>query len=36
MQSAKVDLKKAPPEAQVTGVSYCGDTYTIKTAAGKH
>jgi cytochrome c len=35
MQSGGQDLKKAPPEGQVTALSYCGDTYTVKTADGK-
>jgi cytochrome c len=35
MQSGKVDLKKAPPAGQVVSISYCGDTYTVKTADGK-
>ena len=35
MQSAKEDLKKAPPQGQVTGIGHCGDTYTVKTADGK-
>jgi len=35
MQPSKVDLKKAPPEGQVTGIGYCGDTYTVRTADGK-
>ncbi len=35
MQSAKEDLKKAPPEGQVTALAYCGDTYTVTTADGK-
>ena len=29
------DLKKAPPEGQVTALTHCGDTYTVKTADGK-
>jgi cytochrome c len=29
------DLHKAPPEAQVTAIRYCGDTYTVDTADGK-
>jgi len=33
MQPAKEDLKKAPLQGQVTAISHCGDTYTIKTAA---
>ena len=35
MQPAKEDLKKAPPQGQVTALSHCGDTYTVKTADGK-
>jgi len=35
MQSAKVDLKKAPPAGQVVSISHCGDTYTVKTADGR-
>ena len=35
MQPAKKDLKKAPPQGQVTAISHCGDTYTVKTADGK-
>src|SRR5206468_9278833 len=35
MQRAREDLKKAPPEGQVTAISRCGDTYTVKTANGK-
>jgi cytochrome c len=35
MQSAKQDLKKAPPQGQVTAISHCRDTYTMKTADGK-
>lgn len=34
MSKRKPNLKQAPPEAQVTAVEYCRDTYTIKTAAG--
>ncbi len=33
--SAKEDLKKAPPEGQVTAISHCRDTYTVKTGDGK-
>lgn len=29
---AKEDLRKAPPAGQVTGISHCGDAYSIKTA----
>ena len=35
MQPAKEDLKKAPSQGQVTAISRCGDTYTVKTADGK-
>jgi cytochrome c len=35
MQPAKEDLKKAPPQGQVTAISHCRDTYTVKTAEGK-
>jgi len=35
MTRSKPDLKKAPPEAQVKSIRYCGDTYTIETADGK-
>lgn len=35
MRPSKTDLKKAPPEGQVTGLGYCGDTYTVRTADGK-
>ena len=35
MQPAKEDLKKAPPSGQVTAISHCGETYTVKTADGK-
>src|SRR6266853_1298634 len=35
MQSRKADLKKAPPAGQVVSISYCGDTYTVRTADGK-
>jgi cytochrome c len=35
MQPAKEDLKKAPPQGQVTAIGHCGDTYTVKTADGK-
>ncbi len=31
----KPDLKKAPPEGQVTAIEHCRDTYTVKTADGK-
>lgn len=35
MQRRKADLRKAPPEAQVKAIRYCGDTYTVDTADGK-
>lgn len=35
MRSPKEDLKKAPPEGQVTSITHCADTYTVKTADGK-
>jgi cytochrome c len=35
MQNRRPDLKTAPREAQVTAVSRCGDTYTIRTADGQ-
>ena len=35
MQPAKQNLKKAPPQGQVTAISHCRDTYTVKTADGK-
>jgi cytochrome c len=35
MQSRKADLKQAPPAGQIVSLSYCGDTYTVKTADGK-
>ncbi len=35
MQSAKEDLKKAPPQGQVIAISHCDDTYTVRTADGK-
>jgi cytochrome c len=34
MQPAREDLKKAPPQGQVTAISRRGDTYTVKTADG--
>lgn len=36
MRARRTDLRKAPPAAQVTAVSHCGDTYTIATADGKN
>jgi cytochrome c len=35
MQGRKPDLHKAPAEAQVKAIRYCGDTYTVETADGK-
>jgi cytochrome c len=35
MQARKPDLHKAPPEAQVKSIRYCGDAYTVETADGK-
>jgi cytochrome c len=35
MQPAREDLKKAPPEGQVTAITHCRDSYTVKTADGK-
>lgn len=35
MQSRREDLKKAPPEGQVTALTHCRDTYTVHTADGK-
>lgn len=35
MARAKPDLNKAPPQAQVKSIRYCGDTYTVETADGK-
>ena len=35
MQQRKPDLHKAPPEAQVKSIRYCGDAYTVETADGK-
>lgn len=35
MGGRRLDLKTAPPEAQVTAVRHCGDTYTVQTADGK-
>src|SRR5437016_98998 len=36
MQPAKENLKKAPPQGQVSAISHCGDTYNIRTADGKN
>ncbi len=35
MMGRKPDLKRAPPEGQVTAIEHCRDTYTVKTADGK-
>ena len=35
MRPARDDLKKAPPQGQVTAIGHCADTYTVKTADGK-
>ncbi|HEX2651368.1 MAG TPA: hypothetical protein VHN19_15670 [Burkholderiales bacterium] len=35
MRGRRLDRRKAPPEGQVTSISYCGDAYTIGTADGK-
>ena len=35
MQPARDDLKKAPPQGQVTAITHCRGTYTVKTADGK-
>ncbi|MBI2753770.1 MAG: hypothetical protein HYX46_09705 [Betaproteobacteria bacterium] len=35
MRAQKLDLRKAPPEGQVTSIRYCGDSYTVDTADGK-
>ncbi len=35
MMGRKPDLKKAPPEGQVTAIEHCRDTYTVRTADGK-
>ena len=35
MQGARPNLKAAPPEGQVTAISYCGDAYTVRTADEK-
>ena len=31
----RINLKRAPPEGQVVGMTHCGDSYTVKTADGK-
>jgi cytochrome c len=35
MQPDREDLKKAPPQGQVTAIGHCGDTYTVTTGDGK-
>ena len=35
MHRSKPDLHKAPPDALVTALKHCGDTYTVQTADGK-
>lgn len=35
MGNARLDLRKAPPEGQVTSIQRCGDTYAVQTADGK-
>jgi cytochrome c len=35
MSNRRLDLKTAPPQAQVSAVRHCGDTYTIQTADGQ-
>jgi cytochrome c len=35
MSSAKVDLRNAPPQGQVTAIRHCRDTYAVTTADGK-
>ena len=35
MGRGKINLKRPPPEGQVTSISYCRDTYTVQTADGK-
>lgn len=35
MQSTRPNLRNAPPEGRVTALSYCGDTYTVRTADDK-
>ena len=32
---SKEDLRKAPPQRQVTALSHCSDSYVVKTADGK-
>ena len=34
-RGGKLDLRKAPPEGQVTSIKHCGDTYTVDTADGR-
>lgn len=35
MGRSKMDLKNAGPKMQVVSLEYCGDTYVVKTAAGR-
>lgn len=35
MQNTRPNLRNVPPEGRVTALSYCGDTYTVKTADNK-
>lgn len=35
MGRSKMDLKSAGPKMQVVSLEYCGDTYIVKTAAGR-
>lgn len=35
MRNTRLDLRKAPPEGQITSIKHCGDTYAVQTADGK-
>jgi len=35
MRHEKLDLRKVPAAAQVTAITFCGDSYTVATADGK-
>lgn len=35
MHGTKLNLRAPPPEGQVAAISYCGDTYTVRTADDK-
>lgn len=35
MRNERPNLRQAPPEGQVTSLSHCGDTYTVRTADRK-